>query len=91
MVFGKTMSKEAFHTNASASISISIGVPSSSLGSSYSMNFTASSTLTELLVLSSSVIRPSLAVQNDNKHQYKQLIILCMLCILPITLERKAI
>lgn len=57
-----------FHTNASASISTSIGAPSSSLGFSYCKNFVASSTLTELLPLSSSVMRPSLAVQNDNKH-----------------------
>jgi hypothetical protein len=79
------MYKEMFHTNASASISISIGDASSLLGSSYSMSFIASSALTELLALSSSVMRPSLAVQNDNKHQCVQLIILCMLCILPIT------
>lgn len=80
-----------FHTNASGSISISIGGPSSSFGFSYSMNFIASSTPTELLALSSAVMRPSLAVQNDNKHQCVQLIILCMLCILPFTLQRKAI
>jgi hypothetical protein len=69
-----------FHTKSSASITSS-SAASCSTGSSYCRNFLASSSVIELLALSSEEMRPSLAEQNDKLHQGMQLILLKTACI----------